>query len=312
MDIKNLKLNAYGDIDLKANVEEELDDIELGVLYSVHGDDYFLVKVKNGGFFKYGYFVNLRHSPDINSLGPEYIRKPELFKKPQTCAFGNFDKIAWDIKYFTEEKELLYGWPHIVTKIYENAEAAQRRFDNMLADLEEEYAKGYYYNKELRRNDILTCLEKNNIATDENLEKLKSAKLTSKDADGFDGIAAKKLLTSVSDSIFIDNVKTVIRNGRELDKSEWFIVQKEDNDIDGFPVYVFPLDQFDKDVAETTRAKIINEIKNLRDTLDEIEGRLSEADLNKLYSVLDVLNGAYIYWPEDEDVYDDDEENNDE
>ena len=182
----------------------------------------------------------------------------------------------------------------------------------MLKELEEQYAAGYYYNFEYRRADITTCLEVNGIATKENLEKLKTAKLTSKDAYGFDGVAAKKVINYDPNPLVIDNVKTVIRNGKELNESDWITVEQVDRDSDGFPIYVFPLDQFDTDVVESTKAKVLNEIKNIRETLDEFERRLPEADLNKLYSVLDVLNTAYIDWPEDEeDYYDDDDDDDD-
>lgn len=308
MDIKNLKLSAYHDLDLKANVEEELDDIELGVLYSVHGDQYFLVKTKSGKTFNYGYFCNLWYERDIDNLGPEYIRKPELFKKPRNT---EFDEIRWAINYFTKEKKWVSGWSHEVTKIYDSAESAQWHFDHMLEKLEKQYAAGYYYNFEYHKNDIILCLGENGIATKENLEKLKTAKLTSKDADGFDGIAAKKAINYDPDPLVIDNVQAVIRNGKELNESDWITVEQADRDSNGFPIYVFPLDQFDTDVVESTKARVLNEIKNIRETLDEFERRLPEADLNKLYSVLDVLNTAYIDWPEDEEDYYDDDEDDD-
>lgn len=308
MDIKKLKLHTYGGLNLRADVEEKLDDIELGVLYSIHGDSYFLVKTKNGETFKYGYFVNLRSENDIDRLGPEYVRKPELFKKTR---YTDFDQVEWAIDYFAKEETMLYSWRHKETKIYEDAKSAQWHFDHMLDDLVKEYTKGYYYNKERRRTDIIECLEKNGIATDENLEKLKTAKLTSKDSDGFDGVAAKKLISYEPDPLTIDNVSMVFRNGKQLD--EWITIQCADHDPDGFPIYVFPLDQFDKDVVESTRNDVLDEIKNIRKTLDEFERRLPEADLNKLYSVLDVLNTAYIDWPEDEnDYYDDDDEEDEE
>lgn len=306
MDIKNLKLHAYGNLDLRADVEEKLDDIELGVLYSIHGDSYFLVKTKTGETFKYGYFVNLRFENDIDRLGPEYVRKPELFK---VARYTDFDHVKWAIDYFTKEETVHYGWRHEETKIYEDAKSAQWHFNRMLDNLEEEYAKGYYYNKELRRIDIVSCLVKNGIDTDENLEKLKTAKLTSKNSDGFDGVAAKKLISYEPDPLTVDEVSMVIRNGKQLDESEWIIIQRADHDPDGFPIYVFPLDQFDKDIVESTRNDVLDEIKNIRNTLNEIEHRLMKADLNKMYSVLDVLNTAYIYWPEDEENnWDDDEE----
>ena len=135
------------------------------------------------------------------------------------------------------------------------------------------------------------------------------AKLSTKDEMGTDGVAAKKRLNFTDDTeLDVDHVTCVIKDGKELTSSEWFISRYNEDDSDGFPMYYFALDQFDKDVVKNVKKDIADDIKGIRESLEEIEARLSEANLAKLYDISDMLSGVWISWPEDECYDEDDEE----
>ena len=294
MDINTLKIHAYDNIVLRAAVDEPLDKIELGVLYWYHGDEYFLVKTTDGIWYKYGMFVNLRWERDIDRLGPEYIRKPYLFKKDDRCVTSN--EVYFAIERFCKEDRIGNGY-----RSYSSESSAQYSFKYLLRSLDEAFMRGCRYDYTNYKEDIIKCLEINNIWNERNQALLETAKLSTKDELGTDGIAAKKRV-NMSDNaeIDVDSVACVIKDGKELSSSEWFISQHIEDDSDGFPMYYFALDQFDKDVVKNVKKDIADDIKGIRESLEEIEARLSEANLSKLYDISEMLSTVWISWPEDE------------
>lgn len=302
MDINTLKIHTYDTIVLRATVDEPLDNIDLGVLYWYHGDEYFLVKTTEGVWYKYGLFINLRWERDIDQLGPEYVRKPFLFKKDDRCATSN--EVYFSIENFCKKDRTSFEW-----RRYSSESSAQYSFEYLLRRLDAAFMSGYRYDLTRHKEDIIRCLEINNIWNERNQALLEMAKLSTKDELGTDGIAAKKRVNMSDDGkIDVDNVVCVIKDGKELSSSEWFISQCNENDSDGFPMYYFALDQFDKDVVKNVKKGIADDIKGIRESLEEIEARLSEANLKKLYDISDMLSGVWISWPEDECYDDEDEE----
>lgn len=65
-------LCAHGVGEVRANVEEDADDIVLAVCYEDHGDDFLYIRTKDGKEFKYGWYIN---RPFGDSKG--FVRRPE-------------------------------------------------------------------------------------------------------------------------------------------------------------------------------------------------------------------------------------------
>ena len=303
MDINNLKLHAYGGVVLRATVDEPLDNIELGVLYWNHGDEYFLVKTVNGEWYKYGLFINLRWERDIDQLGPEYVRKPYLFKKDDRDNTNN--KV-----YFAIEKFCKQDRTGIDYRSYSSELSAQYSFEYLLRSLDEAFMSGYRYDHTDHKENIIECLKLNNIWNERNQALLEMAKLSSKDELGTDGVAAKKRVNMSDDNeIDVDSVVCVIKDGKEL--SKWIVSRRNEEDRDGFPQYYLALSQFNADAVKEVTKDVIDTINQIRESLEEIEARLTEANLAKLYDISDMLSDVWISWPEDE-CYDDDDDEEDE
>lgn len=80
MDFKEIVLNSYGGIRVKADIDEKPEDIIAAIFYHDHGDDYILIKTKEHNV-KYGWFCNLRWAPDYDRLDVSdryFIRRPKL------------------------------------------------------------------------------------------------------------------------------------------------------------------------------------------------------------------------------------------
>lgn len=69
-------LKAWGGYDFMVNIDERTDEIELEIKYEDHGDEFLLIKTKQGEIFVYGYFENrIDYFENDESL----VRKTELF-----------------------------------------------------------------------------------------------------------------------------------------------------------------------------------------------------------------------------------------
>lgn len=65
---ENLVLYNWGDVGVKANIDEQDDEIIAAILYDDHGDEFLSIKTSDG-YFEYGYYLNRPWQPD-------FIREP--------------------------------------------------------------------------------------------------------------------------------------------------------------------------------------------------------------------------------------------
>ncbi len=301
MDLKNIKLNNYNKMTVRADVEEKPEDIKLAIVYTDHGDDFVYVRTKDNQQFLYGYFLGRRCEPDnLEDLEKpwnknKFLRNPVDFRKKDT---GISNAVFWAI----HNDRMFKGTANdIPVKVY----SAQWEFDYMCGRIDELYSKGTFYNLEDREFDsyrsmLREWLELNEIATPENLKRLSDLKLSTKDKNGLDGIAAKK-----EDCIHsFDRIIAVFKDGKEIPLSECIQLESYTDEY-GCTSYYFPLDQFEDDVEE----RLTNQIDELKDSLiKDIKAVTCEgASLKDLYLIRKMLNEINLDWHE-YDSYDEEDE----
>lgn len=253
MDFNNIKLNCYGNITVSANIEESIEDIETAVLYDDHGDEYLVVRTKDGAQHEYGYYMNRKWAPNNpEDLGENYVRKPVVFKM--------IDKYA----------------------------TTSNRVYDYISDR------------------VLKCLERNGIATPENLKMLDEAHFSSKNEDGIDGIAARKIIAG--SVICADSIEAVYHDGKWLDKSEYIITESQDYDEYGYYSYYFNMSQFDSGEKERVIDNIHKRASYIKETVDKMISDLDNSSLELLYEIEDILDGVSIYEPSLDEEDEEDEE----
>ena len=190
-------LRDWGGVNVIANIDEKLEDIEIAVKYSDHGDDFLFVKTKDGKAYEYGWYIGRRDNvfcPDYDELikSPNdynFIRKPKLF-----CAYDKrrvlSNEIFWYVeRHFVEDRTGF--WSYRCPYEYDDAYIAQRKLDNYIEFMREVYGRKVTYHKEDDKRKVEYYLEKTGILTQENLDKLNSVKFSSGE-NGIDGSAGKK------------------------------------------------------------------------------------------------------------------------
>ena len=65
---ENEILNNWGGIKVLAEIEETADDANLAIKYNDHGDEFILVRMKDGRMFEYGYYLNRIGCPDPKDI----------------------------------------------------------------------------------------------------------------------------------------------------------------------------------------------------------------------------------------------------
>lgn len=235
--LDNLILGNWGGIRLKAEIDEKLEDIDLVIKYNDHGDDFLVVR-SNGKYYEYGWWLNRNDQPEydevINSQKDcGFVRKPKLFHKfDNRCEFSN--ECCWEFnRCFEDSYNYIKGYKQHSTK------DAQRRFDRFIEYMHRvvEPADVVYY-KDDYKNNLKRYLEKHDILTEENIEKMENVKWNNQ-IDGADGIAGKREIVSY---ISGDKIEFIFYKGKPLHWKK--TKRKYSRDYFGFSTFSMSLDQF--------------------------------------------------------------------
>lgn len=187
-EIKNYILTNWGGYNVKPNVEETDDEIKLMVLYEDHGDEFIIIRTKEGDTYEYGYYLNRPNG----YWG--FVREPKLFTAvDKWSALANRTFAYLEEELFVEEFKCIWfptKKPRICSKKY-----AQRIFDNIIKYFDEIYTLKIHYEEPYHKGQVLKFLKDNEIDTPDNLKKYENIKWTSK-IDGIDGVAGKRLYTN--------------------------------------------------------------------------------------------------------------------
>ena len=200
IDFKEITLTNWDGIKLKADVDENPDDIIAAVLYSDHGDSFLVVKTKEN-VFKYGWWLNRPgYSYDLLDGNTwrnrdEFIKLPKLYGKLDKGSYisNRIHSLITDYLYETDYS--IIGWNYRYNeRLRANLapNTAQIYFDLLYDDLEEYYDSNVVFeewNDGIEKiNDYLMY---NDIMTEENLKKLEDIK-TFLRIGAIDGCAGKQ------------------------------------------------------------------------------------------------------------------------
>ena len=211
----NVALSAWGEVCMCSQIDEKENEIEKLIIYTDHGDDYLIVKTKDGKIYKYGYFLNLKFSP-IN-----YIRKPVLFRKEDEMSYIS-NKIFFDI-YGDNGHGFI---DRMTSQIVEDSEdRAKAKFRILGWDMPKYYNSGVMYHCKKYKEIVKRYLEKNGINTEENLKKLDDMVFDTS-YYGIDGIAGKIDITG-QNWICGDTVKYAYSNGKRIRLKRRFVGSDE-------------------------------------------------------------------------------------
>lgn len=222
-------LNAWKNIVVKVVTDEDIEDMSWAAVIEVHGDEYLVVKMKDGRAYEYGCYANLKDS--------EYILKnlskqPEMFRGSDRFASAS-NKIYELVHFYIFKKDGFF----IDEKIKEESKtSAQYDFDHLLEKVDgifDNYADRYDCNH--HKDDIIRFLKLNGIDTEENLNKLNETRWDSK-TNGIDGYAGKRDLDPDA-SIYFDSLIDTYN----VSKAELEIVKDDDDDEWGVSGYYLNL-----------------------------------------------------------------------
>lgn len=222
MDInfKEITISNHDGIKLKADVDENPDDIIAAVLYSDHGDSFLSVKTKEG-IFEYGWWLN-RPFYDYDYLdentwknNDEFIKLPKLYGKLDKGSYVS-NEIYSLMRNCLYETSYFMGW-RSNDRLKENLapDTAQRYFDRLYHGLKEYYDSNVVFRERNDRIGIITYyLANNNIMTEENIKKLEDIK-TFLRIGAIDGAAGKQ-----KGDVFIggDNLDWIWYRGKQVSK----------------------------------------------------------------------------------------------
>ena len=213
-------LCAYHDIIFDPQVEEEKENIDIAICYEDHGDDYIFVKTKTGERYIYGWFCNLPGWPNCNDLNRTdifdrwFVRKPVVFKKDDRCTVSN--KIYFEIQNLVYKKTS-WGISNQI-KVEFDHKTAQWHYDYFCRWTKEQNELGTQYHLDSKKDELLKYLEANEIATEENLQKLNSIPFSSR-VNGLDGIAGK-IDAKERGRVFCDRINYVFKDGNFIAKKK--------------------------------------------------------------------------------------------
>lgn len=196
IDFKEIILNNWDGIKLKADVDENPDDIIAAVLYSDHRDKFLVVKTKEN-VFEYGWWLNRPfYGYDLLDENTwrnrdEFIKLPKLYGKlDEHSTISN--KIYSLMKDCLYETSYFMGW-RSDNQLKENLapSTAQWYFDRLYNGLKAYYDTNVIFREWADRiGTITTYLTNNDIMTEENLKKLEDIK-TFLRIGAIDGCAGK-------------------------------------------------------------------------------------------------------------------------
>lgn len=235
--MKEIILNNWGGIKVKAEIEERDEDIICIMKYSDHGDDFLVVKTKRE-VYRYGWFFNReRHYPDYDIVISSkddfgFITKPILFYK-----LDKFCYVSNEIFRYFSRNICDYDYKPVQ---YNSEKYAQYEFERFIKFMEEKHKMGVvYFNDSNYKARLVLYLQENNILTEENIKKLDEIKWSHRSEDQIDGLAGKQ---KWSNRINGDDIEFIYHRGTkvELDK----IKIKYDEDEWGVDTFSLSLNQF--------------------------------------------------------------------
>ncbi len=199
IDFKEIVLHNYGGFKLKADIDENPEDIIAAVCYCDHGDDFLVVKTKDA-VYEYGLYVT-RNGWDARCLDDETHHSRQYFLKMPKLT-GKFDyRSEMENKiYFYLDGELTekggFLQPDKI-RVYHSRDYAQLSFNKICEKLKEFYDTGVVYHCRVSSHvsDIMRYLEANDILTDENLQRLEDIRTYLRE-DTIDGTAGKRDMTN--------------------------------------------------------------------------------------------------------------------
>ena len=191
MDFKEIILNNYGGIRVKADIDEKPEDIIAAIFYNDHGDDYLLIKTKEYAV-KYGWFCNRPLAPDYDQLDVfdgYFIKRPKLN--------GIYDRYCHPsnqlISRLEEHIKDRIGIGTMTQKCYSKS-LAQLYFDSYINYAKTTFEAGaiYHLSEYPYIETIERYLKENDIYTEDNLKKVTDCKKYFR-IDAVDGSAGKIL-----------------------------------------------------------------------------------------------------------------------
>lgn len=220
IDFKEITLSNYDGIKLKADIDENPDDIIAAVLYSDHGDSFLAVKTKEG-IFEYGWWLDRPgYSYDLLDKNTwrnrdEFIKLPKLYGKLDKGSYVSNEIYSLLRRWlYTDGKESSYGFGNFLKENL-SPDTAQMYFNFVYDDLEECYNKNVVYRERADRLSQIKCfLSHNDILTEENLKKLEDIK-TFLRIGAIDGAAGKQ---KGDQSIGGDNLDWIWYGGKQVTK----------------------------------------------------------------------------------------------
>jgi hypothetical protein len=244
--LSKIILRNWGGIRLNANIDEELEDIDLAILYNDHGDDFLLIRTKDNTYYEYGWWLNReRHFyPKYDDLYNGtcdwkrwFVRRPELLHKiDNNSEFSN--RIHREFyRCFEESYNYIKGYKQHST------EDAQRRFNRFIEFMHREVeSAGITYDKEEYdyKQKLKFYLEKHDIMTEENIAKLENVKWDSR-VNGADGTSGKRSYKGKA-LLCGDSIEFIYHKGKKLNLNK--VRMKWRTDSWGTDTFELSLKQF--------------------------------------------------------------------
>lgn len=201
IDFKEIVLDNYGGIKLKANADEKPNEIIAAVCYRDHGDDFLVIKTEDA-CYEYGLYINRNGwNPDLLTKEDHYQRS-WFIKIPELIGSFDFRSRSENAIFFLIENELYserdnFGWRRKKVQVKGSKRLAQWDFDYVYRRIKEEYEKGVLYHCGTETDNqyylgrIIEFLNANDIFTEENQNKIEELKKYLR-MEAIDGYAGKR------------------------------------------------------------------------------------------------------------------------
>lgn len=296
-DLRDIKLNCWKDIVVRAEIEEDPNDIHIAISYHDHGDDFLFIQTKDGKRVEYGFYCNREDETDYEDLKPvgdpknRFVRNPSMFCKDMDEHATVSNELYFDLDRVLYEKSNSYFGKKL--RRYYSKNSARLGFEDILSAFEKAFETGSFYDYSDKKEIVMEFLERNEIDTPENLELLKNAHMSSK-VNGIDGIAGKRLYDY--DYLVGDGINFVLIDDNEVDVKDlaW---SEDDTDEWGYSTKYLPLDQFDEKAVDAFQKDILEGIESAIGSLSEIKSKINEYnifDLNELREVF-IGSGCHVF-----------------
>ena len=224
LNFKEVILDNFGGIKLKANVDEKQEEIIAAILYNDHGDDFLIVKATDHTS-QYGYWLNRKGHADYNDVikNPNHYerecfeRLPELTGPPDEGWSSIKNDIYKTIElHMFEEKYNGWGYDKILRTGLSKYHA-EFNLEWIYNDIKRAFETGvvYHCDKSYTIDRIYRFIEKNDIATEENLQKVKELE-TFLRIGAIDGTAGKKFYEN--DFVHGDDIQWIWYKGKQIHK----------------------------------------------------------------------------------------------